>query len=269
MRTTLPAAFATASPSPILCVQRNHRSPHSSRCARQSHPHLITSPPPSNARLTANVTYHNHDFTRCATSISPNGFARFILLSDGHLSPRLSIITRSNLILQHVSTTIPPSEHSPLSKNSQFRRIYPLNPVRRTVVFVHPSASNEQKSQPLLYSSSTWCPDAYASIMINNEDKPISQVFEEQKVSLSRQVLSVSYGTCPSVAATFDLPPSSTMWARNLIFYQHNIPFLYIHQILSPVIQSYVGDMQPSIPITSAIPTTSVNPSPHTKFAVV
>lgn len=191
---------------------------------------------PANLRINPKFTYSNTRFEANPLIISPNGFARYILLTDGHLPQHLSIISQG-LTMRHASTHIP---SPPSLQVSDIHCIYPFAPIRRTVIFV------DSLQRPLLYSTSTWCPEAFQSIMSQNQNLPIWLVFAKKQVHLSRRLLAVHYGICPQAATFFGYSSSQDLWARDVIFRQQSRPFLFIHQILSPAIEQYVGPMQPS-----------------------
>lgn len=181
------------------------------------------------------LTLTNKQFNANPGLVTPNGFARFIILTDGHLPQLLSIAIRHPLTLQHIHTHIPQTWPKLTSSS---RCSYPSNPVRRSVVFV------DQHQKALLYSTSVWCPIAFQQYMSNNQNLPIWIAFADHSIHLSRELLAVHNGTCPQVAAKFGFSNSTKIWARDIIFRENARPFLYLHQMLSPALEEHVGPMR-------------------------
>lgn len=201
----------------------------------QTAPHLcISNPvPPPNARVNPNITFTNQHFCRNPACVSRNPFARVLLLSDDHLSRTLAILSQHNLVLNHIHTSQPP--HSSV-------RLLPPPPVRRTVTFVDHNPIFSRPT-PLLYSTSLWCPYTFLSVFADRQSLPLYQAFHILQFQTSRLVTAVHFGTCPLVAPYLGVPPQTQLWARDMVFRRRRRTFLHVHQILSPLIQNYVGDM--------------------------
>lgn len=189
-----------------------------------------------NIRLNPDVTFPYEYFSESYLHVCDNPFARAILLGDDHLPRTLNILSHGNLKLEHLETSRPKPPNA----------FFPPQPVRRTVAFVDYSTVCSRHPTPLLYSTSVWCPHTYTAIMAKRHHLPFYQVAESLRLPVSRLVTAVYFGTCPTVADFFEVPRQSQLWARDVTFRHRCHTFLHIHQILSPAIQHYVGDMKPS-----------------------
>lgn len=233
---------------------------------------IWTTPPP-NQKITPLLTIDESQFSDNPGLVNTNAFARFILLTDGHLPQLAGVLAQAPdhyLYMHHIDTTFPTPMHQayPLPPTHCF---FPLSPVKRTISFHdtsrqqqqpkhhrfryrhrRPSHSQPQQRRMLLYSTSVWCPHFYNSLMLHPEDNqhlPAWRVFAKRKFAMSRSVIAVHYGTCPLVATAFGFPPSTLLWARDVIFRRNERPFLYVHEILSPSFEQYVGSMKPPLPL--------------------
>lgn len=194
--------------------------------------------PPANIRLTPSVTFSNHYFSNHQSHVCRNALARVVLLGDDHLSRTLDILSQGNLNMQHIHT----------SQINSSAILFPPPPIRRTVAFIdHAAVHRQYDPTPLLYSVSVWCPYTYTAIMKPCPHLPFYQVAESLKLPMSRLVSAVHIGTCPPIADFFGVSHHTQLWARDVTFRCRRRTFLHLHQILSPAICHYVGDMQPSI----------------------
>lgn len=195
---------------------------------------LFTTPGLVCARINPIVTLTSKQFNADPSLVSRNGLVRYIILTDGHLPPLLSILVQHSLTFQRIHTDLPPN----LPKRTSLKHcIYPSKPVKRSVTFA------DQHQRTLLYSTSTWCPFAFRNYMLGSQNLPIWLAFDNQAVQCSREVLAVHFGTCPQVADLFGFSGSTKIWARDIIFRQNTRPILYIHQMLSPALEEHIGPM--------------------------
>lgn len=192
--------------------------------------------PLTNIRLSPDVTFSHDCFSESSSHVCDNPLARVVLLSDDHLPRTLALLSQGNLQLKHVHTS------QPKPPNVSF----PPQPVRRTVAFIDYSPVHARYPTPLLYSTSLWCPYTYTATMAKCNHLPFYEIVESLQLPVSRLVTAVHFGTCPPVADFFGVPSHTRLWARDVSFRRRRRTFLHIHQILSPAIQYYVGDMQPS-----------------------
>lgn len=218
--------FSSPRPSGLHCSR--FRAPTQ---ACLSNTHILP-----NIRLSSDVTFPHEYFSESYVHVCDNPFARVILLGDDHSPRTLDILSHGNLKLKHLATSRPKPPNG----------FFPPQPVRRTVVFVDYSTVFAQHPTPLLYSTSVWCPYTYTAVMSKRHHLPFYQVAESLRLPASRLVTAVHFGTCPTVARLFGVPLQSQLWARDVTFRHRCRTFLQIHQIFSPAIQHYVGDMQPS-----------------------
>ena len=81
--------------------------------------------------------------------------------------------------------------------------------------------------------------------MGSNEHRPLWERFVDLKLHVSRKVLTVYFGTCDELAPVFGVPKGTYMWARDYLFRINQRPFLIVHEIMSPQLQQYLGDIVP------------------------
>lgn len=228
--------------------------------------------PPPGQKVSPILTFPEEAFyNNPSITIKDNDLARVLLLGDGHLPQLLGSLptirhTRNDrLFMNHIHSSLPSKSSSfpPSPPSTPSHCVFPSTPVKRTVTFHENSGLPgvkrkhlHKKAVPclspkstLLYCTSTWCPQSFYDIMMSPEDYrhlPAWHVFQEQRIGLSRLVTAVHYGTCPAVVRSFGFPPDTPVWARDLIFYRRQLPFLCVHEILSPQLEKYVGSMQPT-----------------------
>lgn len=113
---------------------------------------------------------------------------------------------------------------------------------RRTVAFIQPDTP-----KVLLYSVSTWAREVYIEVMTDRESLTLWHVFLELKLCVSRAITFVHFGSCDQLAEMFGVEKGSAMWAREYVFRRNGRVFLHVHEIFSPSMAVYLGDIAPPV----------------------
>lgn len=81
--------------------------------------------------------------------------------------------------------------------------------------------------------------------MGDRQGQSLWEAFVDLKLHVSRKILAVYYGTCPELAQLFDVDKDTHMFARDYMFRIEQRPFLIVHEIFSPTLHHYLGELTP------------------------
>mmetsp|Transcript_8552 Transcript_8552/g.17336 ORF Transcript_8552/g.17336 Transcript_8552/m.17336 type:complete len:254 (-) Transcript_8552:1274-2035(-) len=172
----------------------------------------------------------NFDFSK---EITANKFWALVLAGDSNIARQLRAITRGPVIVDTLEDTVlddetdinAPSEVSVLDS--------PLR--RRQIIF------RDQPGTPLVYAASWWNATFYDSVIADNPNIPPWEAFDVLRISSSREVQQLTYGSCPSLEPIFG--QSDPFWTRLYVFRQRRKSVLVIYEVLSQTLEPYIGRM--------------------------